>query len=88
MNRNELDKITNEVVGIMRDGNTFYSDNEEVKFLLVDVVASLHNLLYQEVTGERYDYMFHWTNKAGFNGVIDNMFDHVFEEENKNEKRS
>ena len=86
MNKNELDKITDKVVETMRDGDTFYSNDEEVRFNLVDMIASLHNLLYEEVTGKRYDYMFHWTNKAGFNGVVDNMFDYVFEEVNADEE--
>lgn len=41
---------------------------------LVDVIASLHNLLYEAVTGERYDYMFHWANKVG-SDCVDNIFD-------------
>ena len=32
---------------------------------LVDVISSLHNLLYEAITGERYDYAFHWCNKCG-----------------------
>lgn len=41
-------------------------DGEPIKEVyLVDVIASLHNLLYEAVTGERYDYMFHWANKVG-----------------------
>lgn len=41
---------------------------------LVDVIASLHNLLCEAVTGERYDYMFHWANKVG-GDCLDNIFD-------------
>lgn len=33
--------------------------------LLFDTVMTLHNLLCEEVTGDRYDYMFHWCNKLG-----------------------
>ena len=43
---------------------------------LIDVIASLHNLLYEEVTGERYDYMFHWANKVGAS-CQDDIFDHI-----------
>lgn len=46
-------------------------------------IASLHNLLYEAVTGERYDYMFHWANKVG-GDCLDNIFDDDTEE-NKNE---
>ena len=43
---------------------------------LIDIIASLHNLLYEAVTGERYDYMFHWCNKIGAD-CIDNIFDYL-----------
>lgn len=50
-------------------------DGEPIKEVdLVDVIASLHNLLYEAVTGERYDYMFHWANKVG-SDCVDNIFD-------------
>lgn len=49
-----------------------YGDIGEADIL--DVIASLHNLLYEQITGERYDYMFHWANKLGLD-CIDDMFD-------------
>lgn len=48
---------------------------------LVDIIASLHNLLCEAVTGDRYDYMFHWANKCG-SWCIDDVFDNdIFEKE-------
>lgn len=47
---------------------------------LVDIIASLHNLLCEAVTGNRYNYMFHWANKAGA-GTFDNIFDDDFKDE-------
>lgn len=41
---------------------------------LVDVISSLHNLLYEAVTGERYNYAFHWCNKCG-SDTTDDIFD-------------
>lgn len=41
---------------------------------LIDIIASLHNLLYEAVTGDRYDYMFHWCNKIGCD-CLDTIFD-------------
>lgn len=41
---------------------------------LVDVISSLHNLLFEAVTGKRYDYAFHWCNKCGAD-TTDNIFD-------------
>lgn len=47
---------------------------------LVDIIASLHNLLCEAVTGNRYNYMFHWANKAGA-WTFDNIFDDDFKDE-------
>lgn len=50
-------------------------DGDEVSEVdLVDIIASLHNLLYEAITGERYDYMFHWANKCG-SDCNDDIFD-------------
>lgn len=32
---------------------------------LVNVIASLYDMLHLSVTGEHYDYMWHWCNKVG-----------------------
>lgn len=40
---------------------------------LPDIIASLHNYLYEAVTGSRYDYWFHWVNKIGA-GVDEDFF--------------
>lgn len=41
---------------------------------LVDIIATLHNMLYEQITGKRYDYMFHWANKIG-SCTEDDVFD-------------
>lgn len=46
---------------------------------LVDIISSLHNLLYECVTGERYNYAWHWTNKIG-SDTLDNVFDNIINE--------
>lgn len=55
-------------------------DDEDRIWYLLNVIASLHNLLYESETGERYDYMFHWANKCG-GDCSDNIFDKDYEEE-------
>lgn len=50
-------------------------DNDRVANL-VAMVASLYNLLHEEVTGEKYEYFFHWANKCGA-WVEDNVFDDI-----------
>lgn len=49
---------------------------------LVDIIASLHNLLCEAVTGNRYNYMFHWANKIGA-ACLDDIFDYDIWEEKK-----
>lgn len=75
MNKEKLDEITCNIRdNVMRNGDIVYSLDEN-SLILLDYIASLHNLLYEEVTGDRYDYMFHWGNKIGYNGIEDNIFD-------------
>lgn len=75
MTKEKIDQITIDIKNnVMRNGDIVYELNEET-LILLDYIASLHNLLYEEVTGERYDYMFHWTNKIGYNGIDDDIFD-------------
>lgn len=50
------------------------SDSYNVKAELIDIISSLHNLLYEEVFGHRYNYAFHWCNKVGAD-TEDNIFD-------------
>ena len=38
-------------------------DVEGIDF--VDLIASLYDMLHLTVTGEHYDYMWHWCNKVG-----------------------
>ena len=33
---------------------------------LIDVITGLYNMLHKSITGEDYDYMWHWANKIGF----------------------
>lgn len=32
---------------------------------IIDIIAGLFEMLHYEVTGEHYDYMWHWCNKMG-----------------------
>ena len=79
MTREELDNITVWIKdNIMRNSKIMFEDavrgNDDYYDIdLIEVIASLHNMLYKEVTGEYYDYMFHWANKVG-SYVYDDMF--------------
>lgn len=56
-------------------------DGENI--LMTDIIASLHNLLFEAITGERYNYMFHWANKIGA-WCEDDIFDDLLKEGENN----
>lgn len=78
----KLEEITGILInGLFRDGEIMYCEMPLVeydgkRYDLRDIVAMLHNYLYEAVKGERYNYMFHWANK-----VLADCDDDVFEEE-------
>lgn len=94
IDKNKMDEITEWLkYNIFRNDYIMLSDNRYLDYIyvdgdykvsnstcidLVDIIASLHNLLYEYVTGERYDYMFHWANKVG-SWCEDNIFDNMEE---------
>ena len=86
MTEERLDKIREHLVyDIMRNWDYVFSDEVRGNVDLLSVIASLYNLLHKEVTGEDYEYFFHWANKVG-GYVDDNYFDengdyHVYKEE-------
>lgn len=55
-------------------------DKDNVDTNLIDIIATLHNIIYKLVTGESYDYMFHWCNKIG-SDCDDHVFDKLLESE-------
>lgn len=79
MTREELDNITYYIKeNVMRNNKIMFEDvirgdDGYQDIDLIEVIASLHNMLYKEVTGKYYDYMFHWANKVG-SWVYDDMF--------------
>ncbi len=89
MSKEKLDDITCWIKeNVMRNNKimfeeTIRGDDGYQDIDLIEVIASLHNMLYKEVTGEYYDYMFHWANKVG-SWVYDDMFK---PEEEKRERR-
>lgn len=64
-------KLLNEITyflieNVFRNPDVMF--DESVRYYkrdLVDIIASLHNMLYEQITGKRYDYMYHWANKVG-----------------------
>lgn len=74
MNEHKLNEITTYLKeNVFKNTDIMYTDDDMILDLL-EMIASLHNLLYEAVTGERYDYMFHWANKIS-SWVYDDFFD-------------
>lgn len=57
-------------------------DFDNVDASVIDIIATLHNIIYQLVTGEKYDYMWHWCNKIG-SDCNDHALDKLLESEVK-----
>lgn len=59
------------------------SDIDESFWKLLDILTSLHNELYKAVTGDYYNYAFHWTNKILAGDPNDDLFKDMEEEEDE-----
>lgn len=84
IDRKKLEDITHWLIDkVFRNPDILFNDTirgeHEEDIDLVDVIASLHNVLYESVTGYRYDYMFHWANKEGAY-CRDELFDYMEDE--------
>lgn len=82
MTEKQLNAITAYLIeNVWRNSDIMYADAVETKdgAHVTDIISSLHNLLYEVVTGKRYDYAFHWANKIG-SWTEDNIFDELIKE--------
>lgn len=88
ISKEQLDKITDFLKwSIFRNDKIMFEDlpgivinpgeENQIEVDLTDIIATLHNLLCEAVTGERYDYMWHWANKIG-SWCSDDVFDDDF----------
>lgn len=57
-------------------------DFGNVDTTVIDIIATLHNIIYKLVTGDNYNYMWHWCNKIG-SDCDDHAFDELLESEVK-----
>ena len=68
MDQKTLNAITQYLINnIFRNPDYMFDTqhSEDVHSDLIDIIATLHNYLWECVTGEKYDYMWHWANKCG-----------------------
>lgn len=83
MNEEKMYKITMMLQEkVWRNPNVMFSSTDCIQEddieMLTDIISSLHNLLYEQITGHRYNYAFHWCNKIGAD-TNDNIFDEIGE---------
>lgn len=71
LTEDDLNKVREYIItNIVRNPNVMFNDNirnDDYDYApdLVEVIVNLYELLHIEVTGEEYNYMFHWANKIG-----------------------
>ena len=84
--KEQLDKITARIKEkVWRNPLVMCNLDTDDEGYALDILTSLHNLLYECVTGEKYNYAFHWANKIG-SWVEDNVFDDIIEGNENNGK--
>ena len=86
INKDQLTAITIFLIeNVWRNERVMYCMDDDTKTDLIDIVTSLHNLLYESITGNAYDYAFHWSNKIGC-WVDDKYFNDLIGREKKKEE--
>lgn len=77
MTEEKLKEVREYIVDLMRDPDIMFDceiRGEGINSVdLMEVIASLYELLHQEVLHKSYNYMFHWANKTGA-WVTDDLF--------------
>ena len=74
MDNKELEKIRQYIIdNVMISEEIMFSDTRTDGIDLPEIIASLYELLHQQVTGKPYQYFYHFANKIGAD-VEDNLF--------------
>ena len=75
MDKKALDALTSDLIdNVIQNPDFVFDLGAEHNIELLEIIASLHNILYKEVTGEYYDYMWHWYNKIAGGSLDDNYY--------------
>ena len=62
LSEDELSKIRNYIIeNYIRNPDVMFNDNPD----LINASVGLYDILHITVTGDHYDYMWHWANKIG-----------------------
>ena len=88
MTPEKMDKITTEIVDLIRNHGWLDYEDTVQAWRLLSVISSLHNELHKEVTGKYYNYMFHWANLGWMGDVNEDLFKEAgqHQESGKNNK--
>lgn len=74
MTEKELEKIREFIIdNVMTNEDIMFSDDRVDGVDLPEIIASLYELLHQQVTGKPYQYFHHFANKIG-SDVENNLF--------------
>jgi hypothetical protein len=82
INEQKLNEIKSYLIEkIFRNPDIMFSD-EMMENDIPEIICGLFEYLHISITGEPYDYMFHWANKCG-SWVETDFFDKIIEERMK-----
>lgn len=89
MTEEELIKIREYIIeNIIREPSIYIKCNDidlPGNLDVIDIIVGLYDMLNKEVTGEPYDYMWHWANKIGFWCDDARFYNHVVKGDSDNE---
>lgn len=57
---------------VCKNENFVFNETLENEIDIISLVCSMYNVLYNVITGNKYDYFYHWTNKIG--GACDDYY--------------
>lgn len=84
IDKDKLDLIRHYLIdNVFRQADVMF-DETCVEYDLPEIICGLYEYLHLLVTGESYDYMFHWANKVGA-WVETDYFDNLIEEKTNND---
>ena len=50
---------------VVENTNFMFNETLDDEIDIISLVCSLYNVLHEVITGEEYNYFFHWANKIG-----------------------
>lgn len=81
INKEDLNIIKDFIIdNVVKNENIMFNETLDNEIDLISLICSLYNALYNVITGNSYDYFFHWANKIG--GCCDDDYiEHILKNE-------